>query len=120
MKRKALALVLVLCFLGVGLSSCAMFQAAKENPYSTWSAKKKLTNAINTYVTEYDKYTAAVIRPDLTEAQKMYLKNKRVALVGLDKVIELLIPIVDSGGQFPLDLEYQLMDWLTQLGFQPM
>ena len=41
MRRKALALVLVLCFLGVGLSSCAMFQAAKDQPYSTWSAKKK-------------------------------------------------------------------------------
>jgi hypothetical protein len=119
MKRKILGLVLILCFLG-GIVGCASFQMAKENPYDTWSAKKKLTNAINTYVTEYDKYMAAVIRTDLTEAQKMYLKHKRVALVGLDKVIVLLIPVVDSGGEFPLELEYQLMDWLTQLGFQPM
>jgi len=120
MKRKVLALVLVLCFLGVALSSCAMFQAAKDQPYSTWSLKKKLTNAINVYSIEYDKYMAAAIRGDLTEAQREYLKNKRLALVGLDKVIIMLIPIADSGGEFPLELENQLMNWLTQLGFQPM
>ncbi len=120
MKRKILALVLVLCFFGGGIAGCTSFQVAKENPYDTWSTKKKLTNAINTYSTEYDKYMIAMARSDLTEVQKMYLKNKRVVLVGLDKVIVLLIPIVDSGGVFPLELEYQLMDWMTQLGFQPM
>ncbi len=118
MRVKRLGLVLVL--LAFALTACASFQMAKDNPYDTWSPKKKLTNAVNVYSTEYDKYVAAVIRPDLNEAQKMYLKNKRLALVGLDKTIELLIPIVDSGAQFPLELEYQLMDWLTQLGFQPM
>jgi hypothetical protein len=97
-----------------------MFQAAKEQPYSTWSAKKKMTNAVNIYATEYDKYMAAAIRPDLTEAQRMYLKNKRIALVGLDKTIGLLIPIIEKNGVLTYELEYQLLNWLTQLGFQPM
>lgn len=120
MKRKILGLVLVLCFLGGGIAGCTMFQGAKEQPYNTWSAKKKLTNAVNTYAIEYDKYIAAAIRTDLTEGQKMYLETKRKALVGLDNVIELLIPIVESGGVITPDLEAQLLNWLTQLGFQPM
>ena len=117
MRRKAIALVLVLFF---ALASCGTWQMAKENPYHTWSSKKKLTNAVNVYVTEYDKYMAAVIRPDLTEAQKAYLRNKRAALVGLDTAIVLLIPIADAGGVIPPDLEAQLLDFMTQLGFQPM
>ncbi len=116
-RRVSLALMVLVAF---ALVSCASFQMAKENPYDTWSPKKKLTNAVNTYATEYDKYMAAVIRPDLTEGQKMYLKNKRKALVGLDKTIELLIPVVAGGGVISPELEYQLLDWLTQLGFQPM
>ena len=118
MRKRQLGFLLVVMMFA--LVSCASFQIAKDQPYDTWSNKKKLTNAINTYSTEYDKYMAAAIRTDLTEAQKMYLKNKRLALVGLDKVIVLLIPLVDSGEGWPLELEYQLMDWLTQLGFQPM
>lgn len=117
MKLKRIALVVLLVFM---VSSCAMFQMAKTHPYDTWSPKKKLTNAINIYSTEYDKYMAAVIRPNLTEGQKMYLKNKRKALVGLDKTIEVLIPIVESNGVIGAELEFQLMDYLTQLGFQPM
>ena len=100
--------------------SCTALQKAKTHPYDTWSPKKKLTNAINIYSTEYDKYMAAVIRPNLTEGQRMYLKNKRKALIGLDKTIEVLIPIVESGGVITAELEFQLMDYLTQLGFQPM
>ena len=117
--KRTIGLVLVL-LLAFALTSCASWQMAKEQPYSTWSAKKKLTNAINTYSTEYDKYMVAIVRPDLTDGQKMYLKNKRKALVGLDKVIGLLIPIVEENGVLTIDLEYKLLDWLTQLGFQPM
>jgi len=116
MRVKRLGLVL-LAFM---LMSCASFQTAKENPYDTWSAKKKLTNAVNVYSTEYDKYMKAVVNPNLTEGQKMYLRNKRKALVGLDKTIEVLIPIVESGGVITPELESQLLSYLTLLGFQPM
>ena len=100
--------------------SCATFQQAKEQPFNTWSTKKKLTYAINVYSGEYDSYMAAAIRPDLTDGQKAYLKQKRKALVALDKAIELMIPIADTGGQLPADLESQLLSALSLLGFQPM
>ena len=115
-RLKVLALIVSVCF----LSSCTMFQVAKEQPFSTWSAKKKMTYAINVYSNEYDKYMAAAIRPNLTEGQKQYLQSKRLALVGLDKTINLLIPIIDTGEPLPADLEAQLIMWLTQLGYTPM
>jgi len=116
MKRK-ISLLLALAFM---LASCSMFQVAKDQPFSTWSPKKKLTYAINVYSMEYDKYMTAALRPDLTDGQKQYLKAKRTALVGLDKTINLLIPIVDTGEPLPSDLEAQLISWLTQLGYTPM
>jgi len=117
MLKKRLAVLLVLVFTVVG---CTAFQTAKDQPFSTWSPKKKLTYAADIYSTEYDKFMAAVLRPNLTEGQKQYLKAKRNVLIGLDKVINLLIPIVDVGGQIPPDLESQLISWLTQLGYAPM
>jgi len=117
MLRKRIILTMMALFM---LVSCAMFQTAKEQPFSTWSAKKKLTYAINVYSNEYDKYFAAAVKPNLTDGQKQYLKSKRIALVGLDKVINLLIPIVDTGEPLPADLEAQLINWLTQLGYTPM
>jgi len=115
-RRSLLAMVLIV----FTLTSCAMFQVAKEQPFSTWSSKKKLTYAVDVYSAEYDKYMAAVVRPDLSDGQRQYLKTKREALVGLDKAINLLIPIVDAGGQLTPDLELQLVSWLTQLGYAPM
>jgi len=102
------------------INSCATFQTAKEQPFSTWSTKKKLTYAINVYSGEYDSYMAAAIRPNLTDGQKAYLKQKRTALVALDKSIDLMIPIADVGGELPTDLESQLLSALNLLGFQPM
>ena len=102
------------------LSSCATMQMAKEQPFSTWSAKKKMTWAINIYKSEYDKYFIAAVRPDLTEGQKAYLKQKRKALVALDKAIAVMIPIVDAGGEIPVNLESQLLVIMGQLGYQPM
>jgi len=116
MKRRASLLFLAI-FLLVG---CASFQMAKEKPFSTWSAKKKMTYAMNVYKTEYDKYMAAVVRSDLTEGQKTYLRQKRKALVGLDNTIQALIPIVEAGGQVPPNLESELLMLLGQLGVQPM
>jgi hypothetical protein len=118
-RKRTIGLVCLLLAFAL-VVSCASLQKAKEQPYDTWSPKKKLTNAINTYSREYDKYMAAMIRPNLTEGQRAYLRGKRKALVGLDKTIELLIPIVDSGGMITPVLESQLLDFLTQLGFQPM
>jgi hypothetical protein len=110
----------MLVLLIFALVSCASWQAAKEQPFSTWSSKKKMTYTMNVYKTEYDRYMAAVIMPDLTEGQKAYLKQKRKALVGLDKTIQLLIPIVESGSSITPQLESQLLMFLNQLGFQPM
>ena len=114
--RKIIVVLLVLMF----ATSCAVFQAAKDNPYGTWSAKKKLTNAINIYILEYDKYVRASELPNLTPEQRAYLYNKRIVLVGLDNVIEMLIPIVDGGGVIGPELEAQLVHYITLLGFQPM
>jgi len=108
---------LLAIFLLVG---CASFQMAKEKPFSTWSSKKKMTYAMKVYQTEYDKYMAAVVRPDLTEGQKEYLKQKRSALVGLDKTIQALIPVVEAGGQVPPNLESELLALLGDLGVHPM
>ena len=60
------------------------------------------------------------MRPDLTEGQKAYLVQKRKALVALDKTIAVMIPIVDAGGQLPVDLESKLLVIMGQLGYQPM
>lgn len=117
MLPKRLILVFISLFL---LTSCAMFQTAKQQPFSTWSAKKKLTYAINVYSAEYDKYVNAALKPDLTEGQKDYLKAKRLALVGLDQTIGVIIPIIDTGEPLPANLEQQLTNWLTQLGYTPM
>ena len=114
--RRIGLVLLVLTF----VVSCAAFQKAKEQPYDTWSPKKKLTHAINTYSREYDKYMTAAIRADLNPGQRTYLQNKRKVLVGLDKTIEVLIPIVEGGGMIGPELDQQLLDYLIQLGFQPM
>lgn len=117
MLKKRLAILLVLIF---ALVSCATFQTAKEEPFSTWSSKKKLTYAINIYKTEYDRYFAAAVKPNLTEGQRAYLKQKRKALVALDQTIELMIPIADSEAQIPADMESKLLGVLNLLGYQPM
>ena len=114
------ALVLVSFVTTSVLTSCASFQAAKEQPFNTWSSKKKLTYAVKVYTGEYKIYQAAAIKPDLTDGQKAYLKQKRKALVALDKTIQLMIPIADTGGQLPADMESQLLAALSFLGFQPM
>ncbi len=116
MLRKRVSLLLILIFV-VG---CAAFQQAKEQPFTTWSAKKKMTYAMNVYKAEYDKYMVSVVRPDLTEGQKEYLRQKRVALVGLDKTIQSLIPVVELDGQVPPNLESELIMFLNQLGVYPM
>jgi hypothetical protein len=114
------ALVLVSFVTTSVLTSCAAFQTAKEQPFSTWSSKKKMTWAIDTYKAEYDKYFVAAVRPDLTEGQKAYLVQKRKALVALDKTIAVMIPIVDAGGEIPINLETQLLTIMGELGYQPM
>lgn len=114
---RVLLVSLLVCLFAVG---CASIEKARENPWPTWSPKKKLTYASNIYATEYDKYVAASIRPDLTPEDKTYLIGKRKALVALDKALQLLIPVVDAGGQVPVNLELQLVDALGLLGYQPM
>jgi hypothetical protein len=116
-RNKIAAAIVLLVFF---LTSCAMFQTAKDQPFTTWSPKKKLTYAINVYSTEYDKYVQAAMRPDLTDAQRDYLKVKRNVLIGLDNIIGLLIPFADSTQPFPADLEQQLIEWLSRLGYTPM
>jgi len=118
MRVRRLGFLLVL--LVFALVSCASWQAAKEQPFNTWSSKKKMTYAMNVYKSEYDKYMAAAIMPDLTDGQKAYLGQKRKALVGLDKTILALVPIVEQGGEITPQLEAQLLMFLNQLGFQPM
>ena len=119
MKRRGMFLVVVLVSIFL-MVSCASFQTAKENPYDTWSPKKKMTYAIDVYAAEYDKYKVAVKRTDLNEEEKEYLKNKRKALVTLDKTIGTLITIVDAGGYVSPELDAQLLDILNQFGMQPM
>ena len=48
MLKKRLAILFVTLVMAAG---CAAFQTAKEQPFSTWSPKKKLTLAINVYKT---------------------------------------------------------------------
>lgn len=117
MKRKYLPIVLILMLM---FSGCAMFQTTEKTPFTEWSSKKKLTYAINVYSSEYDKYMAALLRSDLSDSQKDYLKIKRKVLVGLDKTIGLIIPFADANEPIPTDLENELMVLLTQLGYQPL
>jgi hypothetical protein len=102
------------------LTGCAMFQTAAEQPFTQWSPKKQLTYAINIYTTEYDKYMRAAMMPDLTEGQKTYLRTKRATLTAFDELLSLLIPFADMNQPFPGDLETQLLDILTRLGYTPM
>ncbi len=116
MKRKVLSVFLMLFFM-VG---CASFQAAKEKPFSEWSSKKKITFVANVYATEYDKYMTAAIRPDLTDDEKRYLRDKRKALVALDKTLQALIVVVDQGGVVGPALETELLSQLAFFGIQLM
>ena len=102
------------------LTGCAMFQTAADQPFTQWSPKKQLTFAINAYTTEYDKYMRAVMMPNLTDGQKTYLQNKRIALTSLDGLLGILLPFADMNQPFPGDLEQQLLDILTRLGYTPM
>ena len=115
MKRKIVALVLVLCFFGA-VFSCATMQAVKEKPFTEWSSKKQLTFAANVYATEYDKYVRAVVRTDLNDEEKDYLRAKRSALVGLDIVLTDFIRIVDAGGVISLEMEQLLLNQLGLFG----
>ena len=87
MKRKILLGIVTLFFV-VG---CASIQTAKEQPFSTWSAKKQLTFAINVYKSEYDKYMAAVVKPNLTDDQKAriaeIIRSHRAEILGAVKAL---------------------------------
>ena len=116
MKRKVLAVFLMLFF----MAGCASFKAAQEKPFSEWSSKKKITFAANVYATEYDKYMAAAVRPDLTDGEKRYLRDKRKALVALDKSLQAFIVVVDQGGVVGPALEAELLSQLAFFGIQVM
>lgn len=119
-QRLAFMALVILC-VGVPLlffTSCASFKAAQEKPFSEWSSKKKLTFTANVYADEYDKYMKAAVRPDLTDGEKRYLRDKRKALVALDQTLQALILIVDQGGTVGPQLEAQLLEQLAFFGIE--
>jgi hypothetical protein len=110
MKRKVcvpLAILLLLCF------ACTANMAMK--PWSEQTHKDRLVWMLGIYNAQDRDYRSMVAIPNLTEAQKAVLKNKKAIMVKVYPLIDAYRITVSQGGTPDQATEQTILNLLNQL-----
>lgn len=104
---------ITLCFVAVfALISCG---PQNLKPISEMTPKEKATFFMSVYNKQADDYRATVAKPDLTEAQKTILRDKKEVMTEVYPMIELYVGYVDAGALPDQATERLIIGYLDRL-----
>jgi hypothetical protein len=109
MNRKRRRLFIKLCIMAAALALAAACATAPATP------KEKAVWMMGIYNRQFDDYQVMVARPDLTDAQKEILRQKKKVLVEVKPLIAAYDGCIQQGTAPSPQLETQITDLLNQL-----
>ena len=96
MRRRTNIHIFLLMYLLLSLAACAGGQSGMKAP-SEMSPKEIAIWADKVYVAEYDGYKVEAARTDLTEDEKIFLRQKKRILLQLHPLLLTYNAYIDSG-----------------------
>ena|SRR3972149_4120029 len=114
-KSVVMILVIVVCMSLVG---CAALQSIgiTGKPYSQMTPKEKMAFVYKSYNKAYEDYKIQAVRTNLTEPEKVVLRDKKKVLTQVRPIIDSLDLALIEGKPFDPAIERLITDSLRQLG----
>ena len=98
------------------LASCATLGLQPPKPYNEWTPKEKTLSMLKMYNQQYDDYNDMVAKGNLTDAQKVVLRNKKSVLVEIYPLIQGLDMAVNEGKPLDATIEKKVLELVNKLG----
>jgi hypothetical protein len=102
----------------MSLVACATLQnmGIVVKPYAEMTPKEKMAFLYKSYNKQYDDYKVQVLKPNLTENEKVVLRARKEAMVKVYPLIQAADLAIVEGKPFDSANEKLIIDYLRKLG----